>query len=367
MLGACRACGLPRALSLTQAWSDGCIVDKTSGSASLCIYEAAYPALLVSELEAELGVPLQRIVYHAGTHAAVKVLGVLYESHPRVGRLLFSAPLHTLTERMLVGFGKAIGVADVRIVERRRGEGATVSITDPFDLSNCLAIISGILQIADGSRISYDILEGNGSYLVSFKSAAGEDVEEEAYRRLFAENLTPSRVNGQVSLARCRKCGAPAGVGSLLDFDLQRGLITDRSDGERMIFMGLHGLNSILRELGRELGSCVDELLIAFERRNLARRLERGGSAPAWGEEVLREYLALRGFGHLEAMRESGGTCDIVVGNAFLAPVVVGRLLAIWERAGGREGSVEYEVEGDRLRLTLFQTKEARKGQDTWE
>ncbi|NPV58040.1 MAG: hypothetical protein HPY75_00085 [Actinobacteria bacterium] len=354
MLGACRECGLPRVLSLTQRWRDGCIVDVTSGSASLCVYEAAYPTILVEEIETKLGVPLQRIVYHAGTHAAVKVLGVLYETHPLVGKVLFSAPVHSFTENLLVGFGKAIGVADVEIIERRRGDGATVTIKDPFDLPNCLAIISGILQIADGCRITYEILKENGSYVVSFKQALEEAPDEEAYHRLFAENLSPARADGDTPMARCRKCGAPSGVGAILSFDLERGLITDRSDGARMIFMGVHGLNSILRELGRELDGYVDDLLISFERRKLAERLARMGlpSSP-WAEARLREYLALRGLGLLERLRERNGSCEITVMNAFLAPVVAGRLLAFWEHHLGREGSIEYEVDRNTLRLAL--------------
>jgi hypothetical protein len=121
-----------------------------------------------------------------------------------------------------------------------------------------------------------------------------------------------------------------------------------------MIFMGVHGLNSILRELGRELGGYVDGLLIDFERRNLAGKLARmGGARLPWREEALREQLALRGFGMLESMRENGGTCEAVVRNAFLAPVVAGRLLAIWEHERGRRGSMEHEVEGNVLRLRL--------------
>lgn len=354
MLGACRECGLPRVLSLTQKWRDGCIVDVTSGSASLCVYEAAHPTMLVEELEAKLGVPLRRIVYHAGTHAAVKVLGVLYESHPLLGKLLFSAPVHSFTENMLVGFGKAIGVADVEIIERHRDNGAMVTIKDPFDLPNCLAIISGILQIADGCPITYDILDENGSYVVSFRRAQVEAHDEEAYRRLFADNLAPARAGGYTPMARCRKCGSPSGVGAMLSFDLRRGLITDRSDGTRMIFMGVHGLNSILRELGRELDGYVDDLLIAFERRKLAERLARTGppSSP-WEEAALREYLALRGLGLLERLRERNWSCEIEVVNAFLAPVVAGRLLALREHHLGREGSIEYEVDRDTLRLAV--------------
>ena len=354
MSGTCRSCGVPKLLSMTQAWRDGCIVDTTSGSASLCIYEASYPTALVEELESSLGIPLERIVYLAGTHAAIKVLGVLYESHPRIGKLLFSAPLHRMTERILVGYGRAIGVADVEITKRTRGKGARVRIKRPFDLSNCLAIISGILQIADGCPISYDILESNGAYLVDFTPAPADAHEEEAYQRLFAENLAPKKTDTALKFSKCKVCGAPREVGEMCEFDIGEGMIREKRDGERMIFMGVHGLNTIVRELSWELGHTVNELFIDFEKRNLESRLyaAQDGDYP-WGEEELRSYLALRGLGMLTEVREKDGSTSLTVHNAFIAPLVAGRLLAMWERRFGREGSYKFDIVGNTLHLSI--------------
>ena len=354
MPGICRSCGVPRLLSMTQAWRDGCIVDTTSGSASLCIYEGSYPTALVEELENKLGIPLDRIVYLAGTHAAVKVLGVLYESHPKVGKILFSAPLHRMTERLLIGFGRAIGVANVGMLERRRRNGATVSIRNPFDLSNCLAIISGILQIADGCPITYDILDGNGSYLVDFTPAPEDMHEDEAYQRLFAENLAPRKVEPSFKLPRCKACSAPRGVGELCEFDIAQGLIKERRNGERLIFMGVHGLNSIIRELGWELGHSVNELFIDFEKRHLSASLAASGEEDRlWGEEELRRYLAIRGLGMLGEVREKDGTATFTVYNAFIAPLVAGRLLALWEKEHSRQGSYQFDVTDNTLRFSI--------------
>jgi len=339
---------------MTQAWRDGCIVDTTSGSASLCIYEASYPTTLINELEDRLGIPLERIVYLAGTHAAVKVLGVLYESHPHVSKLLFSAPLHGLTERILVGFGRAIGVADVKIVERKRHKRTRVIIENPFDLSNCLAIISGILQIADGCNIAYDILEENGAYLVDFSPAPSDMHEEEAYQRLFAENLAPKKTESATVLLKCKGCGAPREAGQLCEFDTERGLIKERGSGERMIMMGVHGYNSIIRELSWELGQSVYDIFIDFEKKNLSAKLAgtAEGERP-WGEERLRKYFALRGLGMLGEFLEKGGTTSITVHNAFIAPLVAGRLLALWELVNGREGSYAFDVTDDLLHFSI--------------
>jgi len=339
---------------MTQAWRDGCIVDNTSGSASLCIYEASYPTALINDLEERLGIPLDRIVYLAGTHAAVKVLGVLYESHPHLSKLLFSSPLHSFTERMLVGFGRAIGVADVKIVERRRHNGARVIIENPFDLSNCLAIISGILQIADGCNITYDILEENGAYLVEFTPAPHDAHEEEAYQRLFAENLAPKKAGSNAVLSKCRTCSAPREAGQLCEFDMGRGLIKERGSGDRMIMMGIHGYNSIIRELSRELGQSVYDIFIDFEKKNLSAKLaDTPEDERPWGEEELRRYFALRGLGMLGEFQVEDGTTSISVHNAFIAPLVAGRLLALWELVNGREGSYTFDVVDNILNLSI--------------
>jgi hypothetical protein len=362
MAGICKTCGVPKLLSMTQVWRDGCIIDTTSGSASLCIYEASYPTALIKELEDQLGIPLDRIVYLAGTHAAVKVLGVLYDSHPLVGKLLFSAPFHNMTERILVSYGRAIGVADVKILERRRGEGARVRIDDPFDLSNCLAIISGILQIADGHQISYEVLDGSAgadghTYVVDFSPASAEESEEEAYQRLFAENLSPKKTHG-AKLTKCMRCGAPREVGARFSFDMDTGSIHERAGGERTIFMGVHGFNTIIRELTWELGQIVNETFIAFERKRLSARLaeESAGAGEGDGpldERALREYLSLRGLGSLREIRDEDGGNSFTVDNAFIAPLVAGRLLAFWDHEHGCEGSYEFDVTDDTLHFHI--------------
>ena len=55
----------------------------------------------------------------------------------------------------------------------------------------------------------------------------------------------------------------------------------------------------------------------------------------------------------MEELREDGGVTSITVHNAFIAPLVAGRLLAIWESQKGREGSYEFDVKDDTLYFTI--------------
>lgn len=353
MAANCKRCGAPKLLGLTNTWRDGCIVDAFSGGANLFIYEASYPAELMRKLEGTLGISLQHIVYLAGTNALVKALGSLYASHPRLAGFLFSAPLHRLTERMLVAVGRAIGVARVDILERKRGKRTTVRIHDPFDITNCLAIISGILQLADGVPHSYNILGENGSHLVEFIPYPGQ-ADGEAFRRLTADDLTPVETAKHRDLPCCDKCKLPRELGGQYSFDMQRGVIRDRDGGERVVFMGTQGLNTIIRELERELGPMVSELFLEFEKENFAGKLEGPLRVKHLiGDVELRRYLSLRGLGLLTEMKLEGTRLNFVVENAFVAPIVAGRLLALCERDFERSCAYDYQVEGGTLSLTL--------------
>lgn len=353
-ISCCKECGVPRLLSISQAWREGCIVDTSSGAASLCIYEASYPTAMIRESEAALGIPLNHIVFLAGMHAAVKVLGVLHDAHPLVARLLFSAPLHGLTERMLVAFARAIGVARVDIIERARGGTTRVRIHDPFDLDNCLAIIAGVLQIADGHPVSYEVLRQNGDCVVEFSPSPEDATKSETYRRMAAADLVPARLSASAALPRCRRCGAPRGVGEQFTFDMRQGLITENASGERVILMGDHGMNTIVREMEAELGNLINEIFTAFEKRNFARKLASGayGDGP-WDAPALRAYLALRGLGMLTAMEETEERTTFDVANAFVPTIVAGRLAALWEKRNGRECSCVSTVSGSSLNVAL--------------
>ena len=353
MAASCKCCGVPRLLSLSNTWRDGCIVDTTSGAANLFIYEASYPGALMNKVEDALGIPLQHIVYLAGTNALVKVLGSLYDSHPRLSGLLFSGPMHRLTERILVAVGRAIGMCKVDITERKRGKRTRVRIHDPFDLTNCLAVISGILQLADGVPFSYEILAENGSFLVEF-TPAPEQTKKEAFRRLIADELTPEETEKHKDFNCCGKCGVPQEIGKQYSFDMGKGLIMDRDGGERVVFMGTHGLNTIIRELERELGPSVNQLFVEFERENFTRKLEGPlKDKNLMGDLELREYLGLRGLGLLSEMSLEGTKIHFVVENAFIAPLVAGRLLALCEMDFGRQCYYDYSVEDHTLSLVL--------------
>ena len=70
-------------------------------------------------------------------------------------------------------------------------------------------------------------------------------------------------------------------------------------------------------------------------------------------EREIRDYLSLRGLGLLSEMKEEGGKVSFTVDNVFIAPMVAGRLLALWERRHQKECTYDFETKDNTLHFII--------------
>jgi hypothetical protein len=356
----CDECGVPKIVSKTHVWRDGCIVDKASGEANLCMYEVSFHNALVNEVEKILGIPLDNIIYNAGRNASERVITDMFAVHPLLGRLAFSAPFSPITQRILPHFGRALGVGSNKILKHKRKKYGILRMCDPYHLEHCLAVVAGAIQVMykdlyeGGTDIAYEVTPEDDCYMVRFTLQPREESEEdEAQLRLGTADLTPSEQDG-LELPQCPKCKVPREIGQLYQFDMDKGIITERLNVERTILIGLYSLNSIVREMERELGYNINDLFIKEEKDNFKRKLAVTLLAEEMrDEDELREYLALRGLGLLTEMEEDGGEFRFTIANVFIPPMVAGRLLALCEYKHEMRCSYEYTVEGNTLHLSI--------------
>jgi hypothetical protein len=132
------------------------------------------------------------------------------------------------------------------------------------------------------------------------------------------------------------------------------GIITERLNVERVLLIGLYSLNSIVREMERELGYDINDLFIKVEKDNFKRKLAVTLLADEMRNmEELREYLALRGLGMLTELEEEGEEARFTVENAFIPPMVAGRLLALYEYRHKKKYSYEYTLEEHTLSINI--------------
>jgi hypothetical protein len=350
----CGECGVPLIVSKTHEWRDGCIVSKDNGAANLCLYEASFHNALIDKAGEILGIPLDPLIYNAGRHASEEVVKDLFSAHPFIAKLAVRRPFIFLSERVLFHFGRSIGTGSYEILEQKLYKHVKLRMREPYHPWHCLAIMAGAVQYLTKVPFTYTATEEDDCLIVDITFLREEKEEEEAYLRLTSADLSPKKESERFVQPRCPSCTAPAEIGKLLSFDLERGVITERESGERMILLGVYSLNAILRELEKELGYDFDDLFIKLERKNFARKLgENLKDAVQWGEKPIYDHLALRGLGTLREMVERDGKASLTIENTFIPPIVVGRLLALWEREYQKEGSYEFGVSGNTLQLSI--------------
>ena len=350
----CRECGVPLIISKTHEWRDGCIVNRANGAANLCLYEVSFHNALIDKAGEILGIPLDPLIYNAGRRASEKVVKDLFSAHPFIEKLAVRKPFIFLSERVLVHFGQSMGCGTYEILEQKLFKHVKLRMREPYHPMHCLAILAGAVQYLSKVPFTYTTTGEDDCLIVDITFLREEKEEEEAYLRLTSADLSPDKESERFIQPRCPSCTAPAEIGKLLSFDVKRGIITKRESGERIIFLGVYSLNAILREFEKELGHDFNDIFIKLERKNFARKLEENlKDAAQWGEKPIHDHLALLGLGTLREMVERDGKASLTIENAFIPPIVAGRLLALWEREYQKESSYEFEVSGNTLQLSI--------------
>ncbi|NPV60414.1 MAG: hypothetical protein HPY75_12260 [Actinobacteria bacterium] len=355
----CNACGVPKALTKSHAWEEGCIVDRASGNANLFLYEAASMNSLIDEVGSLLGISVDDLVFKAAANAAEGVVGDAINAHPALFRLLKRWPLHRLAYEASAKLARAVGAGNITLLGQKGGQGkrrVRVRIENPFNVFLVSAMVVGAMRAIYNLPVLYDLGEEDGAYSMEARQAQGA-VEEEAYERLAPSRLVPDKLEGEI-LPTCGRCGAPSALGDSFAWKLEDGLLVEKAGGERMVFPGLYLLHSLIREFDLELGGTTAEVFLEAERRLYKRKLARAqkgqdSMSDPLQESELRSHLALRGLGYLESLRREGGTTEIVVKNAFIAPLLAGRLVAMWEYDSGLDSTFDYSIDGGTLALSI--------------
>lgn len=357
MSALCGECGVPGVLIKSHEWRDGCIVDRASGAANLFLYEASSTNALIDEVGNLLGIPVDNLVFKAAANAAEGVVRDSIKAHPLLFELIKKLPLHRLAYDSSSKLAKGVGAADIRLIEQTGKQGereATVRIEKPFNIYLVSAMVVGAMRATYGLPVTYRTSEEGGGFIMKARQDPEGTVEDD-YLRLAPSELAPRPMEAGTALAPCRRCGAPRELGSLFSWDFARGTMAEKAGGERMVFPGLYLLNSLIREFDAELGGTTAEIFMQAERKLYGRKLSRAvaGDDP-WEEEKLREHVALRGLGFVRELRAEGDKTLVTVDNAFVAPLLAGRFMALWEYLHGREAACDYSIADNVLELSIY-------------
>lgn len=127
-----------------------------------------------------------------------------------------------------------------------------------------------------------------------------------------------SPIEGPVRYERCVDCGASLLASLMLEWDIERGVISNRLTGEREIIVAAQAVNAILRELEKEFGKGISDVVFRHQK-ELSRERLRGASMEGlgrfWDEQMTD--LTLRGLGYPIRFERGPATISVEIINAY--------------------------------------------------
>jgi hypothetical protein len=344
----CKVCGFPYWLAKSLMWnSNGTITSKSRPDFRTLIIEADYLSEIFAKIEEALGVSIRHIIFEAQRNAAKDVIdgnidrvrwAIRYV--PGVRRLIISY-FNRMASWTGQGYAKTISYG-------RKGAGAAI-IRNPFNQDLMSAVVVGALESL-----------GEAPYDYRWEKRGGDDVivvEPTGEHPEISERLTyttPPPLHGDRRYEGCPGCGVPVNLTGL-EWRENEGLMIDTKRRVRMVVLEIYTTGVVLRELARELGEDVYQVIVDAQREFSLEHIRiefLNGREPAGTPDkdtLYRDVLdsiALRGEGNPVSWGLEEGRLEVRIENPFDEHVLAGQLAALYELAEGKRPSVSWETAG---------------------
>lgn len=346
----CRMCGVPTRLSRGYEWpGNGTIVSRRDPTMRMVIFEAGFFPYAWKELEERLRVPVADAMIRrqqAWTWDYMQS-NITFGWRKHALRYLPVIPVINLVISDLA----ALGLGRVDVAEYRRGRLLVLKVHNPFDIISVIWGAKGVLRFVEGKGSETAWNREGDVYTVTAAIRPGLDGDEE----VDAEALESMRAaKYELSLAgraqppsgseveRCRACGLPAALGRL-EWRPEEGIILQRESGKRFVFTSGHVFIGVVRELERQAGRGLEEVILEIAKYyhlSLLKGLPPRDRADAYGE--LSEDLRAFGFGEVVGLDHGEGYLEMRVANPFYPPRLAGRVAATFEHVEEIGSEVEY-------------------------
>jgi hypothetical protein len=245
---------------------------------------------LFANVEGLIGIPIQNIITESKARATQEFTKTLMRGWK--GPLIKRAGLGLVIKKM-AGLARSLGYGDIEVLyvewkENKIGFRLRNPYSVPLmcgDLRGATEAVRNVVGTVEPEQ------EDEDTWIVRGRLSPPPSGMEE---RLAAPPVKTKP--GDISYERCRECGVPLGI-SEFAWDLEKGIITNRSTGVRFAFVGPGGLQAVFDELGSELGDTIPETIIEAQRMRVAS--QDFDQWKAFGHRDFQDLLGTLGFGNL--------------------------------------------------------------------
>lgn len=352
-------CGAPLWFSRALKWNDnGTISQPFQRKSRVVIVESDIFNEVFSRIEEKMGVPIGHLVFEAQRNAAREVIDTLLGRPPLT--LLRKGSLKHLVVRYFCSLAWATGQAYVEPLKYKPGAFGEALIRNPYNRELMAAIILGAFESLERRPFVHSWKKmGMDSVIRVEPSNAKSEVSERMHVQ-----LPPFTANGH-PISKCPICGFPSEL-LYLEWRPSEGRIIDKRRGTRMTFLDGYTPEVVFRELEKELGEDIRQLIVQAQKETTLRHMRdlclSGCSAGTEAERTACYHRALQplplwGQGYARELRHEVGYLEVLVDNPYSNPLLAGHIAAVFEAVEGKEAEVEWEGFG--ISTTRFLVREA--------
>ncbi|MBU4489833.1 MAG: hypothetical protein KKE79_04280 [Actinobacteria bacterium] len=345
----CKECGFPRRMSRFLEWhGDGTVVGSARPRISTMFLQVDEWETIFEDLAGAIGMPVDRIVVEAQKNIGKDLYGMVRSVYhginlKRIPSNRFLRP-QWLARFIVWGMRRdlaRLGAGRPRVIRYRAGKTLVLGFSNPcmvpLMVGNCLGIYESIEKMP-GSESEYG--RENGDLIIRMAHA---DEKPESEGRLYLEEVEPG--TGTLSYNLCPRCGVPLPVARALAWDISRGIIKNRINGEREGMIAVQSVNAILRELEKELGGDVIRILYNAQKNYSGRDLQdKTFEDPGTFWDSYLTNMALRGLGYPDMFERNEGSLSVEISTAYNQDLYAARLAAGLEKVTGRESRIEWDL-----------------------
>jgi len=250
------------------------------------------------------------------------------------------------------------GAGRLTVESYRRGGPLTVRCVNSWNDRLLPADIAGAFEAVEGVESAVDIEKGADSTYVTVRKVGPLEEEQSGSVAPMVGVLCGSKL-----YPRCSSCGAPISF-QAFDFDLDKGEITERDSGVRVVHQATSCLETLMMQMEDDLGDRARRLAIDAEAGYVERRIESGEYVSESDDPKHRmfDYMALvrrRCLGNPILVDLDGDRLHVRVRNPANPALLAGRTLGTYRAVMRRPAVAKTQIGFGVLEIEVAPARDA--------
>ncbi|MBU1669649.1 MAG: hypothetical protein KKF41_02740 [Actinobacteria bacterium] len=345
----CRDCGFPRLVSFAVKWNDnGTISQRMRKDFRVVILNHGFIDSLFSGIEAKLGLSIEHIAFEAQRNASKSVFESVVAHVPGMDLWRKFSTFKRLGVEQFNKVACITGQCNSTTLEYVPGVYGIARLKNPFHTGMMAANVVGAFEFLEGFPFEYTLEEEErDTYIIRIRRSERPEFAERM--ELDFAPLLP----GHHTFERCPRCRVPLAIASQLKWMENDGIILDTRTATRVMMLDGYMVSAVFRELARELGDEIYEMMVDAQREWTVDHVGQLGLMESIGpldsralEKAYRDYLeglALFGQGNPVEFSMSDRTIKVTVENPYEAHVLAGTLQGLYEALEKAPGRVTWD------------------------